>query len=145
MLQLCLSSLFWHRGVALNKLLGVWKAMQVSNLSRNRSRNVSLTSWTHTGCRCANMTTDLKQIVQLGINVCDHISIYVSTCVPLAHAQRHTHTLSMVGCWVSVRLLVDEIRGVPFISSPSFSWSANSSMCVPPTWLFQHVSVVTQS
>lgn len=30
-------------------------------LSHNRLKNVSLTSWTHTGCRCANMTSDLKQ------------------------------------------------------------------------------------
>lgn len=55
----------------------------------------------------------------------------ISTCT-------EKHTLSMVGCWVSKRLLVDEIRGVPFISSPSFSWSANSSVCA------SHLAVTTR-
>lgn len=111
------------------KILCVWKATWV--------KHIPVTGWRmflwhceHSSLHCRLIKYDYgSQTICETWHKCLSFWEDIHNCKHLCttSTRTETHTPSMVGCWVSVRLLVDEIRGVPFISSPRFSWSADSS------------------
>ena len=120
--------------------VGCVKGQTGQILSRTRLNNVSLIVWEQAAP---------LQIVQIwpliSNNLCNHAKLFLEgiicramhrhTHVSTHCVKAHTHTHTRHGWLLSqcVRLLVYEMRGVPFISSPWFSSTANRSMYASPS------------